>query len=134
MPEHIRALIVVLFLNSVVFAVARNPACQFIPVADYTRWRNIWFALTLTLFLSHNFWIYTFIAGTILIFYSKRESNVAALFLLLIFCAPSYEFSIPGLGLVNYLFKLSHARILALVVLLPAYLSLISRKDTLPFG
>lgn len=38
------------------------------------------------------------------------------------------------MGLINYFFELSHARILELVVLFPAFLVLIRRRDTLGFG
>ena len=44
MPEHFRALIVILFLASVVFLMARRPATDLIPLSDYKRRRNLWFS------------------------------------------------------------------------------------------
>lgn len=58
MPEHFRALIVILFLASVVFLLARRPATDLIPLSDFKRRRNLWFLLTLLAFVSHSFWLY----------------------------------------------------------------------------
>ena len=58
MPEHLRALIVILVLATTVFAFAHRPACTITKVGDYTRRRNLWFALTLAAFLAYNFWVY----------------------------------------------------------------------------
>jgi hypothetical protein len=58
MPEHFRALIVILFLASVVFLLARRPATDLIPLSDYKRRRNLWFLLTVLAFASHSFWLY----------------------------------------------------------------------------
>lgn len=50
MPEHIRALIVILVLAGTVFTLARRPAKDLIPYNDFTRRRNLWFVLTLLVF------------------------------------------------------------------------------------
>jgi len=134
MPEHIRALIVILFLAAIVFAFSSRPASTFIPRSDFVRKRNLWFALTLTAFLSHSIWIYFLIAGAMLAFSRSRESNSVALFFLLLFVMPASGAQVPGMGLVNYLFILSHQRLLALLILLPALLMLTGRKESLPFG
>ena len=42
--------------------------------------------------------------------------------------------SIPGFGLINYLLILTHARILALFILLPAFFILFRQSETLSFG
>ncbi|MEJ1341024.1 MAG: O-antigen ligase family protein [Candidatus Sedimenticola sp. (ex Thyasira tokunagai)] len=134
MPEHVRSLIVLLILSTAVFAIAKRPACDLINCSDFTRRRNLWFALTLTAFLAHNYWLYVFIAGTLLYYSSKRETNKAALFFFVLFAVPVVNAPIPGMGLVNYLFSLSHPRLLALVILLPATVHLLSQRERLPFG
>ena len=132
MPEHLRTLVVILVLSTALFAAAHRPAGGISLRGDLTRRRNVWFALTLAAFLSHSFWIYTFLAVPLLIHASHKESNPPALYFFLLFVLPVAYVRIPGLGLINYLFELSHARMLALLILLPAFFSL--PRDRLAFG
>jgi len=134
MPEYLRSLIVVLVLAAVVFAFARRPACAIANADDFARRRNTWFALTLAAFLAQSFWIYVAFAVPLLIFVNRRESNPAALFFFILFVLPIAFVQIPGWGMINFLFDLSHARLLELLILLPAFISLLRRNDTLPFG
>ncbi|CAN7570485.1 O-antigen ligase family protein [Pseudomonas sp. GL-B-26] len=134
MPEHFRALIVILVLTGIVFAMARRPAADLIPDRNFTRRRNLWFVLTLLAFVSYSFWVYAGIAAIVLTFARNRERNPVALFFLLLFLIPPATAEIPGFGLVNYFFALNHIRLLALCVLLPAFLALRKRADTVPFG
>ena len=134
MPEHFRALVVILVLTGIVFAMARRPAADLIPDRNFTRRRNLWFVLTLLAFVSHSFWVYAGIASIVLTFAGNRERNPVALFFLLLFLIPPATAEIPGFGLVNYFFALNHIRVLALCVLLPAFLVLRKRADTIPFG
>ncbi|MFK0310277.1 O-antigen ligase family protein [Pseudomonas sp. NPDC090233] len=134
MPEHIRALIVILFVACVVFFMVRSPATDLIPEGDYKRRRNLWFALTLVAFFAHSYWIYTAVAAVILLTARRRERNPIALFFMLLFVIPPASIEVPGFGVVNYLIELNHQRILALCVLLPAALVLSKQSDTLRFG
>ena len=134
MPEHFRALVVILVLAGIVFAFARRPAADLIPLSDFKRRRNLWFGLTLLAFFSHSFWVYAGVTAIILTVTRQRERNPLALFFMLLFLIPPANAQVPGFGLVNYLFDLNHVRLLALCVLLPAFLALRKRPDTLPFG
>lgn len=134
MPEHLRALFIILVLSTAIFAFAHRPACAITAVRDYTRRRNLWFSITLAAFLAHSFWVYTFIAIPLLIYANRRETNPPALFFFILFALPMATIPIPGMGLINYFFELSHARILALFILLPAFFILIRRTGTLAFG
>lgn len=134
MPEHLRALIVILVLATAVFAFAHRSACSITTVGDFTRRRNLWFALTLAAFLAHNFWVYTLIAVPLLIHANRHETNSPSLFFFILFALPMAPFLIPGWGLINYFIYLSHPRILALVILLPAYFTLLRKNDVPPFG
>ena len=133
MPEHIRALIVILFLAMTVFAIAHRSACAITKAGDFARRRNLWFALTLAAFLAQSFWVYLSVATLLLIYSNRREYNPPALFFLLMFLLPVATVQIPGMGLVNFLFDLSHLRILALTILLPVFFSL-QKNDNLSFG
>lgn len=83
---------------------------------------------------SHSFWVYAGVTAIILTVTRQRERNPLALFFMLLFLIPPANAQVPGFGLVNYLFDLNHVRLLALCVLLPAFLALRKRPDTLPFG
>lgn len=134
MPEHLRALIVILVLASVVFALAHRSACTITDAADFKRRRNLWFGLTLAAFLSHSFWVYVAIAIPLLIYSKRSETNQPALFFSVLFVLPMAVVQIPGMGLVNFIFDLSHARLLTLFILLPAWLTLLNQADTVKFG
>lgn len=134
MPEYLKALIVILVLATAVFAFAHRPACTITKAGDYIRRRNLWFAITLAAFLAHNFWLYTLIAIPLLIYANQRETNPPALFFFILFALPVATIPISGMGLINEFFELSHARILELFILLPAFFVLLQRRDTLVFG
>jgi hypothetical protein len=86
MPEHLRALLVILVLASLVFAYVPRPAFG-MPIAaeDLRRRRNLWFGITLLAFLAHNFSIYIVGAAVLLLVTIKAEKNPLALFLFLLF-------------------------------------------------
>lgn len=134
MPEHLRTLIVILVLAATFFAFARRSACAITEAGNFTRRRNLWLALTLVAFLAYSFWIYIAIAIPLLIYANRHESNPPALFFFILFVLPMATIQIPGMGLINYFFDLSHARILALLILLPALIELTHRSDNLTFG
>lgn len=125
MPEHIRALVVILVVASAVFWLAERPLCQFATAAaDYKRRRNLWFGVTLAVFLAHNYWLYVLACCALLAYHSRREPNPLALFCVVLFAAPPLENTIPGLGLITSLFELNHLRLTTLAVLLPAAIRL----------
>lgn len=134
MPEHLRALVFILAMSGAVFVFAKRPACELIECTDFDRRRNAWLGITLAAFLAHNFWIYALIAGLLLLNWSSRESNRIALYFAVLFAVPAASAQIPGLGLVNYLVALDHLRLLALVILLPAFINLSGKRDTFRFG
>ncbi len=135
MPEHLRALVVVLILAAGTFAVARAASAKLIrQPADFRRWRNLWFATTLAAFFAHDFWIYAAAASLLIAFFQRSERNTVALFFLLLFAVPPAATQIPGFGIINYVFSLDHIRLLELVILVPAFFRLWGRKDKLRFG
>ncbi len=134
MPDNLKLLIVILALAIAVFSIARKPAAVWMETGDFTRRRNLWFALTVAAFLSLNFWVYTFIAIPLLIYANRAENNPAALFFFVLFALPMNTIHISGMGLVDTLFELSHARILEMITLLPASALLMRQNNALPFG
>lgn len=135
MPEHLRALVVILVLATVVFAFAKTPACALAsPPGDFDRRRNLWFGITLVAFLAHNFWIYIIVVAALLLFVLPREPNKLAMFYFLLFAVPPISAEITGLGLIQHFFTIHYIRLLALAVLFPAFLYLRKQPDTEPFG
>ena len=134
MPEYLRALVVILLIASFTFAFAKKAIAPVILGERFKRWRNAWLAITLIAFLSQNFWIYILASGLLIAFISKREPNKIALFFVLLFAVPSIGSGITGLGAVNYLFEINHLRLLSLVILFPAFISLLTNPNTLKFG
>lgn len=135
MPEHLRALVVILLLAGVVFVLAKSPITALAnSPQDFARRRNLWFALTLSAFLAHNFWIFAIVASVALIVATRAEPNRFALYMGVMLALPRLAASIPGLGIVNDLFVVEPLRLLSLFVLLPTYLSLRKQPDVVPFG
>lgn len=134
MPEHLRALIIILLLAIFIFTFAKKTVESLISPQQFKRWRNAWLIITLIVFLAGNFWAYALVSALFLWFISKREKNKFALFFVLLFAVPRISADIPGFGLVNFLFSIDYVRLLSLTILLPAYLSLRKKSDTLAFG
>lgn len=135
MPTHLKALLVILVLATAVFAFAKAPACALASTTeDFERRRNLWFGITLTAFLAHNFWIYIIVSAMLLVLALPREPNKLAMFFFFLFAIPAIPNEITGLGLIQYFFAINYIRLLALVVLFPAFLYLRRQPDTEPFG
>lgn len=128
MPEHLRALVVILLFASMVFVLAKPHVCALaIPPQDFARRRNLWVLITLTAFLAHNFWLFVLIATILLLMASAQERNKLALFLFLLLAIPSFGAPISGLGIIKQFFTLNYVRLLSLTILLPAFLALRTR-------
>lgn len=134
MPEHFRAFIVIVCLASAIFYMARRSSFEVIDASDFKRRRNAWFVLTVLAFASHDFWIYTLLASVAIFLVGRREGNPVALFFLLLFVLPVSSVKVPGFGLINYLMEISHLRLLELLILLPAYITIRGRSGVLAFG
>lgn len=135
MPEHLRALVVILVIAVAVFVIGKWPvtavACT---KEDYARRRNLWFLLTLSAFLAHNFWLFAVAASCILYYGAKKETNPFAMYLTLFLALPEVSANIPGFGIIDSLFRVEPLRLLSLFVLLPCYLALRKQPGTDRFG
>ncbi len=135
MPEQYRSLIAILALATAVFAFAAAPACEVATSReDYARRRNLWFAITVTAFVANNFWIYIVVTAALLLWALPREKNHLALMYLLLFAVPPIQNDISGLGVIRYFFSIDYLRLIALVVLMPAWWMLRKQPDTPRFG
>jgi O-Antigen ligase len=128
MSEHLVALVYILALSGLSFLLMAKPlTARLMAPADFARRRNLWIAVTVATFLAHNFWLAMLASALIVGLGSRREQNPAAMYCVLLFAVPQFEMQIPGLGVINQLFEITHPRMLALVLLLPAALRLVSQ-------
>lgn len=117
MPEHFRALIVICTIGALVFFYEKKAIGPLLAPKEFTRWRNAWFVITLVAFLSQNFWLFIGFSAAYLLYISKSEQNIFALYLTLFLAIPGLSGRIPAL------FDISYTRVLALTLLLPFFIS-----------
>lgn len=117
MPEHFRALIAICTIGALVFFYEKNAIGPLLAPKEFTRWRNAWFVITLVAFLSQNFWLFIGFSAAYLLYISKSEQNIVALYLTLFLAIPGLSARIPAL------FDISYTRVLALTLLLPFFIS-----------
>lgn len=119
MSTAFTALLYVLIIATPVFHFAKPLALRFSAEADYLRRRNVWFVLTITAFLSPSFWLFALVAALLLVWAGRKDSNPAALYLLLMQVIPDTPVEIPAIG-INEIFPLTLYRLLSFCVLIPA--------------
>jgi O-antigen ligase len=119
---NIKALIVVLALAWPVWALAKPICLRFTAPEDFARRRGVWFVVTIIAFLSPSLWFYLLLAGPLIAWAGRKDSNPLALYLLLLFVAPPFEIRIPTV-LIGELFAVTHPRVLGFLILLPAVLA-----------
>jgi len=127
----LKALIVVLALSGLVFALGKRTALHFMEESDFKRRRNTWLFLSTVAFLSPNVWLFSLLAVPVLYWAGRKDTNPLALFLLLMNVIPSIPVQIPTNGLhIKQLFQIDIFRLLSLFVLLPAAWRLWRSKDS----
>lgn len=124
MSEPLRALFVVLMLALPAFLISRWALAPVIGLTQLHRRWGAWLAATLLLFIAHNQWLYALGTLAIALACMRREANPLALYVMLLLVAPPLQVQIPGFGVVNFVADLSHSRLLALGILLPAAVQL----------
>lgn len=134
MPEHIRALVVILVLVTPVWWIAQRAFSGVLPSGTAARWRNVWYLVTLALFLSHNYWLFAFLLIAVVLAVRRQETQVVGLFFVLLFAGSPVSIEVPGFGLINYVLLLDHYRLLTLALLLPTAMVLIQSRRSAPFG
>ncbi len=128
MLNNLKPLVVVLFFSTIVFFLAKPLALRFMAEADYVRRRNVWFALTITAFVSPTFWFYLLFAAPLLAWIASKDKNPMALTLLFMHVIPPISIEIPAVA-INRLFDLNMYRVLAFIVLVPAAIKIAAEKQ-----
>jgi O-Antigen ligase len=128
MNTSFKAMIVVLGIAAVIFRFAKPIALRFSSEQDFSRRRNVWFAMTVTAFLSPNFWLFALVAIPLLAWAGRRDTNPVALYLLLLQVIPAIPVNVPMVGM-SYLISIDNYRLLSFCVLIPTALRLRRSKD-----
>ena len=121
MPEHLRALIVLVVLAYLGFALLMPSAKELGFQREIKTWRLWWYAVTVSAFIVSSYWVFIFLSMTALALYRASSINKLAVFCLLLLTLPSLPNEIPGFGLVNYFIRLSWPMLLTLFLLLPIF-------------
>jgi O-antigen ligase len=119
MLNNAKALIVILGIAWVMFALAKPFFLRFTAPEDYSRRRAVWFLLTIAAFLSPSFWLYVLFAMPLIAWAAHKDSTPLALYLLLFFVISPVSVSIPTL-VIQQLFDLTNMRMLGFAILVPA--------------
>ena len=114
----IKELIVVLIITIGVFKLAQPVVQLYCPSKDFARRCKAWIALTITVFLAPNFWVFLLVATPILITIGRKDSNPAAAFLFLLAVLPPISVRVPMIGL-SYLIDLDFLLLLSFCLLTP---------------
>jgi hypothetical protein len=120
MNEAIKALIYVLALAVPALYLSQRISASAVARTEFVVWRNCWFLVTISAFLFSNFFIFSAAAAVVYVYGRSSGAAPVALFFALLFAVPIIEVPISGMGIVNKLFDLDNARLLEIVVLLPA--------------
>jgi hypothetical protein len=123
--------LIVSILAGGIFALARPICLKFSTDEDYLRRCGVWCLLTTAAFFTPNFWWFALFAVPVLIWAQARESNPAALFLLLLYVVPPLSLRVPMVG-ISFLFNINFGLLLSFCVMVPAAFRLRDRR--LPVG
>ncbi len=127
MPEYIKALFVVLVIAAIVFRLAATSLIDTTTTKrDYWRRAWVWAGATAAAFLANDYWVFALIAGLLIFFAGRKDPNPMAFYCMVMCAVPPLGSAVSGFGVVNYLFDLNYLRLLSLVILLPAAVTLVS--------
>lgn len=133
MLNSLKALVVVLVIALIVFALGKPLCLKFMDPADFARRRAVWLTLTCAGFLSPTLWVYAGVALPLVFWAARADRHPTALFLMVLLAVPPARLPIP-LPLINQLFELSTYRILALALLVPTAIRILRSGASSPPG
>jgi O-antigen ligase len=134
MLESLKDLFVLIVIAIPILWMVQNSFGKLLLEDQIKRYRNAWIAITLILFLSHNYWLYVLLTIVTVQFAQQREQNKTALYIVLLFSMPPVLNKVGAFGMVEFLFELNPWRILELAILFPACLAIMRQGDSLSFG
>ena len=129
MPIHIRAYVFVMILGLLGHWYSRKALVPgSLTGEDFDRRRIYWFSITTIAFLSGDFWVFCIACAIAAGWMARKETNVLALFVAILFAVPPVTRYIPGIPPMDVIIPISHQRILSTCILLPCALRLFSER------
>lgn len=132
MPNFLIALIYVLALSSLAFALATSTLVSIIGRPRLLTWISIWTIITISAFLLRDFWLLLVFSSIVLLVTSNREPDRLVQYVLTFCMAPAVLFTVPGFGGILNFAVLSFQDFLAILLLMP--ILLLSRNEQSQFG
>ena len=124
----IKSLTFILLMGWLVFWFVGRLRLSCITVRELSLWKNVWFVNQILAFLLPNIWFFfgaLFVSCYFMV--PKTAQSKMYVYILLLGSLPMMHTIVPGLGVLNYLFKIDYARFLSIFLLLPAFFLLKSR-------
>lgn len=129
MPETIKSLIIILAVGSLILHIHRANLPKLISSSEFRQWRFLWIASSSAAFLSNNYWLFILILVSIFKLRIKGDKTSQLLnYIWLLPLLPILSKDIPGFGSIRFLFELSYPRLLALIILLPIFITQSNKK------
>lgn len=129
MPEHIRALVVLLFLLVLAWLMSRKFFSKTVEAKYIDKLFFAGSAATIALFLLQNIWIFFLTLAIIALFTARQTEYGLGLFVFLILLIPDFNINVPGFGLINYLLTLNPLRVLAIILLIPLSFKCLRQRE-----
>jgi len=122
---NLKVLFFILPLGGMVFWLASKHSKDIVSRREITRWRNLWFFIQTTAFVSPNIWIFYFVvAFSCMFFVPKTPEGRITTYALLLSSLPFLPATIPGGGIIEHFFILNFPRVLTIFLLVPLYFTL----------
>lgn len=134
MVTQLKALVLVLIFTGAGFFFFQRPFAAILGAPTVTRWRNLWIAVTIALFLIPNFWLFVLAMTLIIIAMMRNDPLKPAIYFLLLFSVPAFGDAIPGFAGINKFIMVTPMTVLNLVILFPLLLSATAMKKPGPGG
>ena len=119
MFENVRALFVLMALAVPAFYIAGQLEGLFISRREFVAWRNAWFAVSISAFLSIYFFAFALVVILVCVYIRSVQAATTGIFFVLLFAVPLVDIPIGGAGGIKLLLELNNGRLLAMFLLLP---------------
>lgn len=119
MLDSLKALFVIAVISVAAFIYARMAFSEIVPRATLNRWRNLYLAVTVLIFLIPNYWLMLAVLAGVIFVLGASEKFRPALYLLLLFAVPAASRVVPGFAGINNFLEIYPFNVLAIVILFP---------------
>lgn len=109
-------------ISACAFALVRAPVAELVGKKQSNAWFMIWFAVTASLFLTQNFWLFLIVSGFALVVLGALERDRIITYLLVLNMVPVIKVVVPGFGGIGSFAHIAPQSFFAAILLVPALL------------